>query len=271
MLCFTCCVTNFSGSGSLQEQCPPCFCRRDIEGAVPSSASQIRALDEAAGEAGVTLPVYVEVNMGGNRRCVEPGEPALALARQSTQAPHLAFGGLQAYHGSAQHLRGWEERRHAIGAADKAGRTRDLLARCDIECPTVTGAGTGTFEFEVGERRLYRIAMRLPHLHGRRLRPQSRPRRRADEGLRAEPLRVDDGDEPSNRGPRHRRRRPEGARFRLGPAPRLGRTRRHLRARLRRARPASASRAPPNRLQIGDKIRLVPGHCDPTVNRVDQL
>jgi D-serine deaminase-like pyridoxal phosphate-dependent protein len=37
--------------------------------------SQIRALDEAAGEAGVTLPVYVEVNMGGNRCGVEPGEP----------------------------------------------------------------------------------------------------------------------------------------------------------------------------------------------------
>ena len=24
-----------------------------------------------------------------------------------------------------------------------------------------------------------------------------------------------------------------------------------------------------NRLQIGDKIRLVPGHCDPTVNLYD--
>jgi D-serine deaminase-like pyridoxal phosphate-dependent protein len=33
-------------------------------------------------------------------------------------------------------------------AADKAGRTRELLARHGIDCPTVTGAGTGTFEFE---------------------------------------------------------------------------------------------------------------------------
>jgi hypothetical protein len=50
---------------------------------------------------------------------------------------------------SAQHLRGWEERRQAIAqAADKAGRTRDLPARNGIECPTITGAGTGTFEFE---------------------------------------------------------------------------------------------------------------------------
>ena len=65
------------------------------------------------------------------------------------RTPRLAFGGFQAYHGSAQHLRGWEERRQAITqAADKAGRTRDLLARHGIECPAVTGAGTGTFEFE---------------------------------------------------------------------------------------------------------------------------
>jgi 3-hydroxy-D-aspartate aldolase len=32
--------------------------------------------------------------------------------------------------------------------ADKAGRTRDLLARHGIECPTITEAGTGSFEFE---------------------------------------------------------------------------------------------------------------------------
>ena len=44
---------------------------------------------------------------------------------------------------------GWDERRQAITkAADKAGHTRDLLARHGIACPTITGAGTGTFEFE---------------------------------------------------------------------------------------------------------------------------
>ncbi len=118
-------------------------------GVCVDDAGQVSALDAAARDAGITLPVYVEVNMGGNRCGVEPGEPALGLARQIAEAPHLAFGGLQAYHGSAQHLRGWEERRQAIAqAAEKAGRTRDLLERNGIECPTVTGAGTGSFEFE---------------------------------------------------------------------------------------------------------------------------
>ncbi|MGH7064724.1 MAG: alanine racemase, partial [Stellaceae bacterium] len=112
-------------------------------------AGQVRELDAAAGEAGVTLPVYVEVNMGGNRCGVEPGRPALDLARHVAEAPHLAFAGLQAYHGSAQHVRGWDERRQAIAqAADKAGMTRDLLEQNGISCPVVTGAGTGSFEFE---------------------------------------------------------------------------------------------------------------------------
>jgi D-serine deaminase-like pyridoxal phosphate-dependent protein len=70
-----------------------------------SARVAVCALDAAAAEAGITLPVYVEVNMGGNRCGVAPGEPALDLARRVTEAPHLAFVGLQAYHGWAQHLR----------------------------------------------------------------------------------------------------------------------------------------------------------------------
>src|SRR5215831_3569144 len=73
----------------------------------PQQASDLEA---AAKEAGITLPVHVEINMGGNRCGVEPGEPALDLARRIGDSPHLQFAGLQAYHGSAQHLRTWEER-----------------------------------------------------------------------------------------------------------------------------------------------------------------
>ena len=97
-------------------------------GVCADDEGQIEALDAAADEAGVTIPVYIEVNMGANRCGVEPGAPALTLARQLADKPHLSFAGLQAYHGSAQHLRGWEERREAIAAAaEKAGHTRDLI------------------------------------------------------------------------------------------------------------------------------------------------
>jgi hypothetical protein len=89
-----------------------------------------------------------------------------------------------------------------------------------------------------GERRLYRISMRLLHLHGRRLRPQ--PDRDGAPTKAFEPSLFvwATGDEPPDRGPRDRRRRPQGAGFRFRSAARLGRARRHLRARLRRARQA---------------------------------
>ncbi|MBV8166865.1 MAG: alanine racemase, partial [Alphaproteobacteria bacterium] len=74
-------------------------------------ASQIAALEAAAREHDVTLQVLVEVNMGGDRCGVEPGEPALRLAEAVAKTMHLRFTGLQAYHGSAQHLRSIAERR----------------------------------------------------------------------------------------------------------------------------------------------------------------
>ena len=51
------------------------------------------------------------------RRAVRrgPGAPAVALAQAIEAAPGLSFGGLQAYHGSAQHIRGWGERRQPSG------------------------------------------------------------------------------------------------------------------------------------------------------------
>ena len=42
------------------------------------------------------------------------------------------------------------DRARSPPTVDKAGRTRGLLARHGIECPTITGAGTGSFEFEAG-------------------------------------------------------------------------------------------------------------------------
>ncbi len=185
-------------------------------GVCADDPSQIRALDEAASEAGVTLPVYVEVNMGGNRCGVEPGEPALALARQIAQraAPHLwRIAGLSRLGAASARLGG-------APPGDRRGRRQ---GRADPRPPgaprhRVPDRHRGRhrhLRVRIGERRLHRIAMRLLHLHGRRLRPQPRPRRRPDQGLRAEPLRVGDGDEPPDRGPRDRRRRPQGARLRL--------------------------------------------------------
>ncbi|HYC44696.1 MAG TPA: DSD1 family PLP-dependent enzyme [Burkholderiales bacterium] len=111
--------------------------------------ANVRELDAAAKAFGVKLDVLVEVNVGANRCGVEPGEPAAALAKRIAASPNLRFAGLQAYHGRAQHLRKVEERRAAIeDAVERVVRTKKLLSDAGIACPKVTGAGTGTYMFE---------------------------------------------------------------------------------------------------------------------------
>jgi D-serine deaminase-like pyridoxal phosphate-dependent protein len=63
--------------------------------------------------------------------------------------PGLGFAGLHAYHGSAQHLRSEAERQAAIGrACELAADTRSRIESAGLAVPLITGAGTGTFEIE---------------------------------------------------------------------------------------------------------------------------
>ncbi len=112
-------------------------------------AKQVAALGEAAAHAGVLLRVLVEIDVGAGRCGVKPGGAAVELAQQIEAHPHLRFGGLQAYHGSAQHLRTLTERTAAITAvSDNTRRTVEQLRQVGLECDIVGGAGTGTFELE---------------------------------------------------------------------------------------------------------------------------
>ena len=63
-------------------------------GVLVDHAQQVVWLQQAAIEAGVTLDVYVEVNVGANRCGVDPGEPAVTLALDVDQHKPLRFTGL---------------------------------------------------------------------------------------------------------------------------------------------------------------------------------
>lgn len=109
-------------------------------------AEQVAAL----GRTGASLDVYVEVDVGMRRCGVPPGEPVVQLARQIKGFKNLRFAGLQAYQGRAQHFRSMEERHAAIElAAQHVVHTKKLLQQGNIDCPRVTGAGSGTFMLEV--------------------------------------------------------------------------------------------------------------------------
>ncbi len=114
----------------------------------PANVGRIEA---AAAAAGGRLPVLVEIDVGMARCGVQPGPEAVALAGRIAASKHLRFAGLQAYHGRAQHFRTPEERGQAIGAAvDDVRRTVEQLRQQGFECGIVGGAGTGTFELEAG-------------------------------------------------------------------------------------------------------------------------
>ncbi len=60
-------------------------------------------------------------------------------------------------------------------------------------------------------------------------------------------------------------------RVRLGPSGRLRCRRADVREGLRRARRARRSHPTPGHRCIGDRLWLIPGHCDPTVNLYDWI
>jgi D-serine deaminase-like pyridoxal phosphate-dependent protein len=122
-------------------------------GVLADDLNVVALISAAATNAGATIDVLVEIDVGAHRCGVFPGPLAVALARAVQTSPGLRFRGLHAYHGSAQHLRKPAERRAAIVAAASLARdTRDLLAAAGIACPTVTGAGTGTWQLERDSR-----------------------------------------------------------------------------------------------------------------------
>ena len=74
--------------------------------------------------------------------------PAVKLAEAIEKMSNLRFGGLQAYQGRAQHIRGFSERKIAIEKASKyVLKTIELLKKAGINCPLVTGGGSGTYQF----------------------------------------------------------------------------------------------------------------------------
>lgn len=108
----------------------------------------IEALSRAAVEAGVTIGVLVEVNLGMNRCGVEPGDEAVPLARLAHNSPGLRFLGLQGYQGQLQLQPDLEEKRVKCreGLAALVD-TRRRIERAGVPVEVVTGGGTGTWDW----------------------------------------------------------------------------------------------------------------------------
>ena len=110
---------------------------------------QVEAYGAAAERFDVLLSVFVDLHAGGIGTGVEPGRPAAELARKIAETSGLRFAGIQAYQGAAQHIRSFSERREVSEAwIAKVAETRELIEEAGLPCEFVTGGGTGTYAFE---------------------------------------------------------------------------------------------------------------------------
>jgi D-threonine aldolase len=110
---------------------------------------QVKALGDAASRAGVSIDVLPEVDAGQHRCGVASADVLLGLVDAIAAQPALRFAGVQAYHGGAQHIASHEARRtEAQRAAQRAADFVQALEARGIRCEVVTGGGTGTVEFD---------------------------------------------------------------------------------------------------------------------------
>lgn len=113
------------------------------------SLPQVAVLSVAAASAGVTIDVLPEVDVGQRRCGVNRPDDLLRLVDAIAEHAALRFGGIQAYHGGAQHIESWQARKEAAElAAQRAAEFVSALERRGVRVPVVTGGGTGTVEFD---------------------------------------------------------------------------------------------------------------------------
>ncbi|WP_108658327.1 DSD1 family PLP-dependent enzyme [Acuticoccus kandeliae] len=111
----------------------------------------VAALAEAMATHGATIDVLVEIDVGAGRCGTRSIPQSVALAEAIARHPGLRLRGIHAYHGRAQHIIDYAEREREIqAAADLSRATAEAIAAKGITVDIISGAGTGTFLFEAG-------------------------------------------------------------------------------------------------------------------------
>jgi D-serine deaminase-like pyridoxal phosphate-dependent protein len=109
----------------------------------------VQELSSAAQEKGVELRVLVEVNLGLNRCGVEPGEPAVTLARQVHESRGLRYMGVMGYEGHAMDLSiSPQERQRMCEEAIGLLTTSAQMCR-DAGLPVQIVSGGGSFDYKI--------------------------------------------------------------------------------------------------------------------------
>ncbi|MDR7123468.1 3-hydroxy-D-aspartate aldolase BhcC [Pseudotabrizicola sp. 4114] len=106
-------------------------------------------LSAAAVRHGTTIECLVEIDCGAGRCGVKTTPEVVAIAQAIDGAPGLKFAGLQAYQGAMQHMDSYEDRKAKIDlAVAQVKDAVDGLKAVGLECDIVGGGGTGSYYFE---------------------------------------------------------------------------------------------------------------------------
>ncbi len=106
-------------------------------------------LSAAAQQHGTTIECLVEIDCGAGRCGVTTTEAVLEIARAIAAAPGLKFSGIQAYQGAMQHMDSYEDRKAKIDIAVAMVKDAvDALKAEGMDCDIVGGGGTGSYYFE---------------------------------------------------------------------------------------------------------------------------
>jgi 3-hydroxy-D-aspartate aldolase len=116
---------------------------------VVDNPANVTDLHRAASSAGIHVPVLIDLEIGQNRTGIQPEEPALRPAQSIARTTNLHLKGICAYAGHVAHVVGFEERRaHSQRALAQAMATRDLLRSAGHNVEIMSGASTGTYNID---------------------------------------------------------------------------------------------------------------------------
>jgi len=109
----------------------------------------VAELSEAT-DGGPPLTVLCDIDVGLGRTGVTGPDPALLIATLVEAAPSLRFGGVQGYAGHAQHVAGRDLRRSSVDSSnDRIAAVVDALESAGHPVTTRTGGGTGTVLLDI--------------------------------------------------------------------------------------------------------------------------
>jgi 3-hydroxy-D-aspartate aldolase len=109
----------------------------------------VAELSEAATRHGTELECLIEIDCGAGRCGVSSSDAVVKIAKAIEAAPGLSFTGIQAYQGAMQHMDKYEDRKAKldIAIAQVADAVAALKA-AGLEPELVSGGGTGSYYFE---------------------------------------------------------------------------------------------------------------------------